>query len=104
MTKIINLLLLITLMTLSLASCTSGSKRESTGEYLDSAVITTKVKAAFVREKSLSSLDIHVNTYKNIVQLSGFVQTTKEKKLAEVIAKNVSGVTEVKNDLIVRPK
>lgn len=84
------------------AGCESGPKSESTGEYIDSTVITTKVKAALVEDPSLSALDIHVDTYKDIVSLSGFVETEEQKERATVVASNIDDVRQVENRLIVK--
>lgn len=83
---------------------TSTSKRESTGEYIDDAVITTKVKAAILNESTLKSYEINVETYKGVVQLSGFVSTQTEITKAAGLAGSVKGVTSVKNDLRLKAK
>jgi osmotically-inducible protein OsmY len=82
--------------------CAATQKHESTGQYLDDSVITTKVKAAILGEKTLKSLQITVETFKGVVQLSGFVDSAQSATKAGEVAKQVSGVTEVKNDLIVK--
>ena len=82
--------------------CASTSKSESTGEYIDDAVITTKVKAAIFNEPSLKSAEINVETFKGVVQLSGFVSSQANVNTAVVVAKNVSGVKSVKNDMRVK--
>jgi osmotically-inducible protein OsmY len=78
------------------------SKQESAGEYVDDAVITTKVKAAVLGESSLSSAEINVETYKGTVQLTGFVGSRADIDKAVQVAKGVKGVTSVKNDMIVK--
>ena len=75
---------------------------ESAGELLDDSVITTKVKSAFLDEPSLKSFQIGVKTYKDMVQLSGFVDSAEAKQLAGKLAADVQGVTSVRNDLIVK--
>jgi hypothetical protein len=55
--------------------CASTATHEGTGEYVDDTVITTKVKAAILNEPSLKSAEINVETFKGVVQLSGFVST-----------------------------
>ncbi len=75
---------------------------ESTGEYVDSSVITTKVKAALLNEPSLKSMQIGVETFKDVVQLSGFVDSAQSSRLAAQVAGRVKGVASVRNDLIVR--
>jgi hyperosmotically inducible protein len=83
-------------------ACASTSKQESTGEYIDDSVITTKVKTLLAADDFLKSFQIGVETYKGSVQLSGFVATQKAADRAEEIARGVKGVESVKNDLIVR--
>lgn len=83
-------------------STASASKKESPGEYVDDAAITTKVKAAVLKEPSLKSAEINVETYKGIVQLSGFVRSRADINKAVAVAKGVKGVKEVKNDMIVK--
>jgi osmotically-inducible protein OsmY len=75
---------------------------ESAGEVLDDSVITTKVKSAFLSEPSLKSFQISVKTYKDVVQLSGFVDSAEARQLAGKLAAGVQGVSSVRNDLIVK--
>jgi osmotically-inducible protein OsmY len=82
--------------------CASTSKQESTGEYIDDTWITTKVKAEIFNEPSLKVNQISVETYKNVVQLSGFVDSTASMNKAVAIARSVKGVATVKNDMRVR--
>lgn len=88
---------------LSLSSgCAATATRESTGEYVDDATITTKVKAQLVHDKVVSALDVKVETFKGIVQLSGFVDTPQEKSRAEADAARVAGVKGVQNNITVK--
>jgi c(7)-type cytochrome triheme protein len=80
----------------------TASKKESPGEYVDDAVITTKVKAAVLEEPTLKSAEINVETSKGIVQLSGFVRSRADINKAVAVAKAVKGVKSVKNDMIVK--
>lgn len=89
-------------LTVSVAACAAISGRETAGEYVDDATITTKVKAAILDEPSLKSRQISVETMQSAVQLSGFVDTSQTKSKAGEIARSVHGVRTVKNDLIVR--
>ncbi|WP_224961952.1 BON domain-containing protein [Geomonas subterranea] len=82
--------------------CASSRTHESTGEYVDNTVITTKVKAAIFNEASLKTLQISVKTYKDEVQLSGFVDSAQSVAKAGEIARSVPGVGSVKNDLRVK--
>jgi osmotically-inducible protein OsmY len=86
----------------ALVACASTSKRESTGEYVDDSVITTKVKSLLAEDDFLKSFQIGVETYKGIVQLSGFVNSRQAVDKASQIAYSVKGVKSVKNDLIVK--
>ena len=79
--------------------CASTSTQESTGEYLDDATITTKVKTAIFNEPSLKVAQISVETYKSVVQLSGFVNSSADISTAGSVARAVKGVASVKNDL-----
>jgi hyperosmotically inducible protein len=79
--------------------CASTSNRESTGEYIDDAAITTKVKTAIFNEPTLKVFQINVETYKSVVQLSGFVNTAVDIDKAGELARAVGGVRSVKNDM-----
>jgi len=83
-------------------SCALTSTKSSTGEYIDDSVITTKVKALLAEDDFLKSFQISVETYKGVVQLSGFVNTQDAAAKAGQIARSVEGVKSVKNDLIVK--
>lgn len=83
-------------------ACASTKKQESTGQYIDDSVITTKVKAAIFEEKTLKTLQINVKTFKGVVQLSGFVDSPQEVSKAGEIARTVENVVSVKNDLVVK--
>lgn len=94
------LLLLVVIATF--AACASTSTRESTGEYVDDSVITTKVKSMLAADDFLKSFEISVETYQGTVQLSGFVNSQKAVNKANEIAKSVKGVKSIKNDLILK--
>jgi len=79
--------------------CASTSKQEGTGEYVDDTVLTTKVKAAIFNEPTLKSAEINVETFKGVVQLSGFVTSTAAQNKAVEVARGVAGVKSVKNDM-----
>ena len=82
--------------------CASTAKQESTGEYIDDTALTTKVKAAIFNEPSLKVAQINVETFKAVVQLSGFVSSSADIARAGSVARSVSGVASVKNDLRLR--
>ena len=84
---------------MSAVGCASTAKQEGTGEYVDDTVITTKVKTAIFNEPTLKSAEINVETFKGVVQLSGFVSTQANIYKAADVARNVGGVTNVRNDM-----
>lgn len=92
----------LALTLLTAVGCASTSKSEGTGEYVDDAVITTKVKAAILGESTLKSAEINVETYKGIVQLSGFVSSQAAASKAVELARAVKGVSSVKNDMRIK--
>ena len=92
------MLLLVTLVT----GCPSTSTRESTGQYVDDSGITASVKAALYNDPNYKFGQISVETYKNVVQLSGFVNSETAASKAVELARTVKGVKSVKNDLIVK--
>jgi osmotically-inducible protein OsmY len=79
--------------------CAATSTSEGTGQYVDDTVITTKVKTAIFEEPTLKSAEINVETFKGVVQLSGFVSSQDKINLAVSTTKTVKGVTSVKNDM-----
>lgn len=90
-------LLAVTLV--SVVGCASTSQQAGTGEYVDDAVITTKVKAAIFNEPTLKSAEINVETFKGVVQLSGFVNSQADINKAVEVTRSVKGVVSVKNDM-----
>jgi len=94
--------LVLLMLIATLAACASTSTRESTGEYVDDSVITTKVKSLLAEDDFLKSFQISVETYKGIVQLSGFVNSRQAVDKAGQIARSVKGVKSVKNNLSVK--
>ena len=86
----------------SVVGCASTAKQEGTGEYIDDAVITTKVKAAILNEPSLKATEINVETFKGVGQLSGFVSSRTAESKAVEVARNVKGVKSVRNDMLLK--
>lgn len=87
---------------LMLASCAGSARQSSTGEFVDDIVITTQVKAALLRDPVVSGLAVNVETFKGVVQLSGFVKTSAEKNRANKIANDTKGVVKVVDNILVR--
>ena len=86
----------------SVLGCATQSEPQSAGAYMGDAWVTTQVKAGILNEPSLKVAQINVETYKSVVQLSGFVDNAASQAKAVEIAKAVKGVTSVKNDMRLR--
>ncbi|MFN2361126.1 MAG: BON domain-containing protein [Marinobacter sp.] len=92
-------MLAVAMLLALLVGCASTESSSGTGEYIDDTVITTKVKAAIFNETTLESAEINVETYKGVVQLSGFVNSQDDIDTAEKLARGVKGVKSVSNDM-----
>lgn len=93
---------LVAITMMFMLGCASTTKHEGTGEYVDDTVITTKVKTAILEEPGLKSAEINVETFKGVVQLSGFVSSRASASKAAEIARGVRGVKSVKDDMRVK--
>jgi len=82
--------------------CAATSTQESTGEYIDDSVITTKVKAAIFNDPALKSAEINVETFRGVVQLSGFVSSQSDINRAIEVAGGVDGVQSIRNDMRIK--
>ena len=87
---------------IGLAGCAGTRTQDSTGEYIDDASITTKVKSVMVADTEVSALHISIETIKGVVHLTGSADTRQEANKAATIARNVAGVTSVDNDIHVK--
>jgi hyperosmotically inducible protein len=94
--------LVLLMLIATFVACASTRTQESTGEYVDDSVITTKVKTLLAEDDFFKSFQISVETYKGVVQLSGFVNSQQAVDKAGQIARSVNGVTSVKNNLVVK--
>jgi osmotically-inducible protein OsmY len=92
----------VALLATVLGACAGSPTKESTGELVDDSVITTKVKSKLVGDKDVSAFDVQVETFKGVVQLSGFVSSEQERRRAAELARSIGGVKEVRNDLQVK--
>lgn len=84
------------------AGCASTATQQSTGEYIDDSVITTKVKTAILEDPVTKVLEIKVTTFKGEVQLSGFVSSTAAADRAVELARGIKGVISVKNNMQIK--
>jgi len=99
--KKITLLCLIAVLAVAFG-CSSSPTKEGTGEYVDDAAVTAKIKAEILQAPSLKSSEINVETFKGVVQLSGFVGSQDEINTAAEVARKVKGVSEVHNDVKIK--
>ena len=95
LTQMVAVALMVTLV----SACAGSRTQSSTGEYLDDSVITSKVKAKLLEDKEVSGLAVNVETFKGVVQLSGFVKSEAERQKAVQLARSVGGVKDIKNDI-----
>ena len=91
-----------TLVLMATVGCAATRTHEATGQYVDDSAITTKVKSAILAEPGLKVSEINVETFKGVVQLSGFVSSRDDVQSAVRVASAVSGVKSVKNDMHVK--
>lgn len=82
--------------------CASTPTSSSTGELIDDTVITAKVKTAIFNDAELSAAEINVETFKGVVQLSGFVSERSDIARASAVTRTITGVSSIKNDIAVK--
>lgn len=87
-----------------LAGCSSTPTSRSAGQFTDDAALTAKVKTALAKDNQVPAHDVNVTTYRGTVQLSGFVNSEDIARRAGEVARGVSGVRDVYNDVRVVPK
>lgn len=97
-----SLLLAVTLLFVSGCVGNNNIGQSQPAAYVEDTILIAKVKTAILQQKGFDGLSIHINAYKGVVQLSGFVDTDVNKELAGQIARSVDGVAEVVNNLIVK--
>lgn len=90
------------ILLVGLGGCAGTSTSDSTGEYIDDATITTKVKTALINDPNVSALHISVETFKGAVHLTGTAETRDEANKATALARKVAGVKAVNNDIVVK--
>ena len=99
--KLVNLFggFFLVILLVSFLGCASTAKQEGTGEYIDDSVITTKVKAAILKEGSLKSAEINVETSKGVVQVKCFGNSQADIDKAVEVTRNIKGVKSVVNSM-----
>ena len=86
----------------SILGCAGSATQESTGEYVSDSWITTKVKAALVQDPQVKASEVNVETFKGVVQLSGFVSSRDAMYQAVRVAREIKGVTSVRNEMRIK--
>lgn len=94
--------LFLAIVFVSALGCAGSPTQESTGEYVTDSWITTKVKASLAEDSKVKATEVNVETFKGVVQLSGFVSSSSEMYQAVRIASGIKGVTSVKNDIRIK--
>ncbi len=92
----------LTLVMLLAGGCAGNGETRSTGQYIDDAALTSKVKTALFKDEDVSGFQVDVDSFKGRVQLSGFVDSEEQKLRAEQVARDIEGVQEVINNLEVK--
>ena len=92
---------LVSALALGLVMGCAGAGQK-TGQAVDDAAITAKVKTALAKDKDTSAMAVNVDTDKGYVTLKGEVKSASERDKAAQLARNVEGVRGVNNNLAVR--
>jgi len=99
--RLVATLVLAGLLAGPMMACSSQTS-ETSGEYVDDSVISSRVRAQLIGDKDLNITQIDIETYKGVVQLSGFVDSAAAKSRAGTVVANTTGVKQVRNNLIVK--
>ena len=79
--------------------CAVTKGQETTGQYVDDATITTRVKTRYAKDPTVSAMHIHVDTMKGVVHLTGTAKSDAERAQAEKLAASTPDVKSVQNDI-----
>jgi osmotically-inducible protein OsmY len=93
---------ILSILLVSAVGCAGSATKSSTGEYIDDTWITTKAKAVLIEDSLVRATEVNVETFKGVVQLSGFVSSDEAMIQAVRLVRDIQGVTAVKNDMRVR--
>jgi len=80
----------------------AADRKETVGESIDDASITTQVKFALLSHKSTSALKTKVTTNEGVIVITGVAASDAEKSLVTKLAKDVRGVRSVNNEMTVK--
>jgi osmotically-inducible protein OsmY len=93
---------LATVAALMLTACAPTETSRGTGQYIDDTAVTARVKAALANDPVVKATDVQVETFKGVVQLSGFVDSRESARQAVRLAREVPGVKDVKNSMVIK--
>ena len=103
--KVFSLILCLgaTSLLLGVTGCTTGSRQEqSVGERIDDHNTSSRVNSALAQDTQYKYDQVSVETFNSTVQLGGFVASKAQRNQAGDIAKKVTGVKEVINNITVK--
>ncbi len=86
------------------SGCAGPEHRRTTGQYFDDQAVNARVKTALLQDEVVAGFDVSTTTFDGVVQLSGFVDNQDQQARAEEVARDVSGVQEVINNITVNPR
>jgi hyperosmotically inducible protein len=89
--------IVVATITVLASACSVMKGNETSGQYVDDATLTTRAKAALVKDSTVSATDFNVDTYKGDVTLTGVTKSASEATRAVEDVKEVPGVKSVKN-------
>jgi osmotically-inducible protein OsmY len=101
--RMLGLMMAMALAGAQLAGCAGDATHRSTAQAADDGYISTKVKTSILADEGLKGNEVKVETYRGVVQLSGFVDNAEQASRAVSIAEKVNGVKSVKNDMRIKP-
>ena len=102
---VLGMVIISAMLGVATVGCTPSATTRSVGRTVEDATLTAKVKTEIAKEEGLGeALAINVDTYRGVVSLNGFVDSQDQINKAMNCARRVEGVTEVKNNLSVKPK
>ena len=97
-----------TIAAVILSACASPSQppeeaKRNTSEFTSDAALTAKVKSAIATDVGArTAAAINIETFRGVVQLTGFVNSPEQAQRAEAAAKKIEGVRSVKNDVRIK--
>jgi hyperosmotically inducible protein len=90
------------IVAVTLAACASTPTQQAPGEYFDDAGTSARVNTALMQDPLVKAGQVDVETYRGVVQLNGFIDSTAAKDRATTVTRSVSGVQEVHNNVVVK--